>query len=246
MPLDTQLFIDKINEFKLLYRQVKVIQLLAENIDPEKRLYVSAINELRNSLDHIMRSLENPENIEYEFSEAMEHLYRTGYDTCELVSMHLMTKIVEEVEGFPTEVISLVFPRYHSEIKPTILEIQIELADSRANKKFANDKNILPFSIYEERILKLSKFSKLCDLAVADLTREKSLLDIKKEKGDIEKKEEAKEKKQEKKRDRYFAFGLGVVLTILGVFIKSMYDNKMSHASNGNNPASIDSSKVKK
>ena len=40
-----------------LYFRVKKLIIEAENVDPEKRIPLNSVNEMRNALDHLMRVL---------------------------------------------------------------------------------------------------------------------------------------------------------------------------------------------
>ena len=50
-------FYAKLSDIKELYIEVKEAIILAENFDPSHDVLLSPLTELRNSLDHIMRSL---------------------------------------------------------------------------------------------------------------------------------------------------------------------------------------------
>lgn len=75
----------KLDELRGLYIQVKECILLAENFDPDHSVYLSPVNELRNALDHIMRSFETDSvtdshlaysglNLHYVKHEVVNHL----------------------------------------------------------------------------------------------------------------------------------------------------------------------------
>ena len=82
------------------YFVVKELIIKAENLEKEKRLPINAINELRNALDHIMRVLakefkvyDGNVNIQQNLIEALEHIYRAGYDACDVIAITLLEEI---------------------------------------------------------------------------------------------------------------------------------------------------------
>jgi hypothetical protein len=56
-------FLRSFSDIKDLYLEVKEAIILAENFDKRNDVYLSPLNELRNALDHLMRSLVYPEQL---------------------------------------------------------------------------------------------------------------------------------------------------------------------------------------
>src|SRR5688572_11625691 len=139
MNIDPNTFIDKLNELKELYVEVKEVIILAENFDDAHEVYLSPLNELRNSFDHIMRCLIYPDKLDNEFDEAKEHLYRAGYDAYEVLAINVADAIIKKVEKYNAEVISTVFPTYYTDIRPQLIDIQVDLGDARAHKRLNPD-----------------------------------------------------------------------------------------------------------
>jgi hypothetical protein len=159
----TSEFIDNLNEIKDLYVEVKEAIILAENFDTSAEVYLSPLNELRNSLDHIMRSIVYPEKMGNELDEAKEHLYRAGYDAYEVMAINVATNIVNIIEDFDAEIISVVFPTYFTEIKPNLIDIKVELADTRAHKRLNPVSGTKSFTPYKEKMSNLIRQLKSCN-----------------------------------------------------------------------------------
>lgn len=196
-------FYKNLLEIRSLYTDVKEIIILAENLDPDQQVYLAPLNELRNAFDHLMRSLQENEDPEKQFNEAKEHIYRAGYDAYELLNINLAEGIVTSIEKFDTDIISVVFPSYYQDIKPALIEIQVELADTRAHKRTDPDSGIKTFTPYKEKVLTLSDHLKRCQRHIPSLVKEK--------------------KRRNKKK--FSATVLGIVITILTLVAGSyIYD----------------------
>lgn len=166
-------FYKNLLEVNCLYTEVKDIIILAEQLDPKNQIYLAPLNELRNALDHLMRSLHENEDPAKEFNEAKEHIYRAGYDAYELLNINLAEGIVECVEGYDTEIISIVFPGYYTNIKPALIDIQVELADTRAHKRTDPVSGIKTFTPYQAKVKTLYHHLKHCQEHVPSLAKEK-------------------------------------------------------------------------
>jgi hypothetical protein len=214
MEIDCLRFVERFNEVKGLYLEIKAVIILAENIDNDKAAYLGSLNELRNTLDHLIRSLEYPQKMESEFSEAMEHLYRAGYDTYEILAMNLAEKIVSVVKNYSPEVLANVFPQYYKEINPRLLELQVELADTRAHKKLDPETGTKSFQPYATIIKELHTILKVTERITPELENEKSRLE-----------NLSINKKKEKRRDTVKSIAIGVGIAILGqIGFKYVYD----------------------
>jgi hypothetical protein len=191
-------FMDQMESIRPLYTEIKKIIALAENLNDGKEAYIGPINELRNCLDHLMRSLEYPDRIDHEFNEAKEHLYRAGYDMYEVLASNLGTKIIDDLRPFDSTTISRIFPQYYQVIKPDLLNIKKELADIRVHKKIDPTSNNKSFSPYLDRVAQLIEYSQTTTANIPDLIIEKE-----------------KERKAKKKRSReYIALRI-----VLGIFV---------------------------
>jgi hypothetical protein len=137
-PQFHQSFTEKFSELYNLYKEVKNIVFLAEYENKEQKYIISSVNELRNTLDHIMRSFDSPEFMDSSFDKAKGHLYRAGYDAYEIVVLSKLAEIKNLKEEFRIEAISLAYPEYFSIDIPTIKKAQLELASARGNKHIDN------------------------------------------------------------------------------------------------------------
>jgi hypothetical protein len=125
----------------LIYNKVKALIILAENIDIEKRLPLNTVNELRNALDHLIRFLGKQENVdgfdsinlELNLQQTIEHIYRAGYDACDVIAINLYQQIDDLLEPYNSHIIVTVIPNYYVEIKPKL---------EKLNKEIRNAKNI--------------------------------------------------------------------------------------------------------
>lgn len=197
MDNHSEKFIEKLTEIKDLYAEVKEVIILAENFDPSSDVYLSPLTELRNTLDHIMRSFSYPEKLDSEFDEAKEHLYRAGYDAYEVLAINVCHRIVKCVEQYSTKTISEVFPTYYKDVKQTIIKLKVEMADERAHKRLNPDTGTKSFTPYKDKVTQLLENLKLCEAMIPDLQKEKS-------------------------KGRWVALGnilLGIIIAAAGIFV---------------------------
>ena len=54
------------------------IIILAENFEKNNKISVAVINELRNSFDHVIRPITPGKDLNKEFADAKDHLFRAG------------------------------------------------------------------------------------------------------------------------------------------------------------------------
>jgi hypothetical protein len=201
MDNHSEKFVEKIAEIKDLYAEVKEVIILAENFDPSSDVYLSPLTELRNTLDHIMRSFIYPNKLEAEFDEAKEHLYRAGYDAYEVLSINISNAIVKRIEKYSTRVITTVFPAYYTDVKQSIISIQVDLAEIRAHKRLNPETGTKSFTPYKEKVSQLLIHHKACEFRIPDLQKERRNGWIKAGVG----------------------FLIGVVITILGLYLYDRY-----------------------
>jgi hypothetical protein len=134
-------FSQKFFELYPLYEEVKKIVLLAEYENKEQKYVISSVNELRNMLDHIMRSIDKPESLNANFDKAKGHLYRAGYDGYEIVVVSKLSEIKQLKEEFLHEAIIEAYPKYYSHVIPAVQKAKKELIEARAYKKIDNGDN---------------------------------------------------------------------------------------------------------
>ncbi|MCX6249379.1 MAG: hypothetical protein NTX61_01375 [Bacteroidetes bacterium] len=89
------LFYSRVSGLYTDYVKVKEAIISAENLNPEKRVYIAPLNQLRSALDHILKAsvAETKESIEYELVEAKSHINRAGYDAFEITATNLFPLI---------------------------------------------------------------------------------------------------------------------------------------------------------
>ena len=128
-------------EISFLYKEVKQIVLLAENINEKKEVILSSINEMRNAFDHLMRCYdeENIEKCNKQIEKSKGHLFRAGYDSYELIAIETIKDIKLKFQNYSPDVILQVFPNYYNEIVILIDEFEKNLAKVRSNKKIGYD-----------------------------------------------------------------------------------------------------------
>lgn len=133
-----QSFSEKFFELFNLYEEVKKIVFLAEYENKEQKYIISSVNELRNCLDHIMRTFGSPDTLEKNFDKAKGHLYRAGYDAYEIIVISKLSEIKEIKEQFKFEAITIAYPNYFTTVIPVITKAKKEMVSARANKKIDN------------------------------------------------------------------------------------------------------------
>lgn len=203
-------FIQYIEELFELYDEVKLVTILAENFDNNDEIYVAIINELRNSFDHVMRSIKNEQNLEKEFRDAKDHLFRAGYDAFEILSINTGNKIINSLNNFNKDAIATVFPEYYQKIRPELAQIKIELGEYRAKRRNPNI-NTTAFKEYSVRIKKLINSSKEVEFHIPEII---------------------KYQKQQKKKywlNRGIIFILGIISTLIIMFLSSKASIKMDN-----------------
>lgn len=138
--------------FKDLYEEyvlVKKSVILAENLDPENKIYIAPLNQLRSALDHAFKATVVPaDQVQHELNEFREHVRRAGYDSFEIVISNRSLQIINSLKNYPTETLNAVFPEYYKTIRPTIEDIRNEVAEIRSDK----DHHKKPFNEYMIKI----------------------------------------------------------------------------------------------
>ncbi|MEA1924870.1 MAG: hypothetical protein U9M95_03280 [Candidatus Altiarchaeota archaeon] len=131
-----------------LYGAVKTVILKAEEISGVSDTQV--INELRHAFDHFMRitsvKLEivpdddlGEDYIKDNFKKTYGHVYRSGYDALDWVTLIIRDDMIDIMKQFPLETINEVCPEYYREIKADVEQISNEIASIRAKKDVGID-----------------------------------------------------------------------------------------------------------
>jgi len=130
-------------EIAILYKEIKKIVLLAENINEKDEVILSSINEMRNAFDHLMRCYNENSNPQQEIYKAKGHLFRAGYDAYELIALETIKTIKQNLKNYSPTTILQVFPNYYNEIVILIDRFEKELTKIRGNKK-------IDYNFYDE------------------------------------------------------------------------------------------------
>lgn len=157
MSIDEGDLLPKIKDLVPIYAKVKEAIFLAE-YENKLELPLASINELRNCLDHLMRTFADgiTDKTEHELIEAKAHLYRAGNDSYEILVMHKLENFYEYQKSFDKEAIKEIFPDYYSIILPLITNAKKQLAKLRAEKPIFHEE-VSTFDIYENIVAELIK-----------------------------------------------------------------------------------------
>jgi hypothetical protein len=198
-------FYDKISQLFPLYEGVKSAIILCENFDEERQMYIAPINQLRSALDHIFKSVNianDNSSCDYELKEAKEHMERAGYDALELLAGSLGASIIEKLKVYDTDTLTTIFPKYYTEIKPTITEVKQIIATLRTERKTNAEKS---FDAYFSEIRKMIDINKSVDIMIPSLQEYSG----KKAQEEARKKEEEQKKN---KKERLWQYLIGPVI----------------------------------
>jgi hypothetical protein len=227
MSYTPQGHLDKLIEIQELYIEVKESIILSENFDSANDVYLSPLNELRNSYDHVMRSLIYQDNADSELDEAKEHLYRAGYDAYEVLAINVGQAIIKIIEKYDAGIISSIFPRYYTEVRPNLVDIKVQLGEARAHKKLNPATGTKSFTPYKDKISNLIRQLKTCEENIPALQSEKI----------------------KRRKKRYWNTGAGiltgVIVTIVGLWLYDNYFKKTDAIIHKEIPKHIDSTSKK-
>ncbi|MBI4778125.1 hypothetical protein HY792_04320 [Candidatus Desantisbacteria bacterium] len=135
-----------------VHEYTKHITLKAEEFDESFKTFIQPFNELRNTLEHIIRAnsviigindCEDSKYIDKNLDKALGHEYRAFFDSVDWLSMSLRDRIIETLKPFHHEAISKAIPDYYSNIRPRIDEIGNEIARLREEKDIANGSELM-------------------------------------------------------------------------------------------------------
>lgn len=129
---EKNLFFSEMLDLSSLYKTVKHLVLLSEYYNNDQKIVLSTINELRNTLDHIMRALYSNVKInKEELYKAKGHLYRAAFDACEVIAIDRLDYINNFKNSVSFSTLYKVYPQYYKEVLPFISQVKEELARSR-------------------------------------------------------------------------------------------------------------------
>ncbi len=148
-----------------IHNETKILYLLAEEICPSFKTFIQPNNELKHTLEHIIRSkaLEvgiaeknfdsNEAKIEYlveSYTKALGHEYRAFFDSADWISIHLRSEIINILTPYSTDCIVNVLPDYYSKDKKRIDEINKSIADIRTSKDIVKKGKLKEVQEYRE------------------------------------------------------------------------------------------------
>ncbi|MFO7967097.1 MAG: hypothetical protein R6U44_05815 [Archaeoglobaceae archaeon] len=206
-------------ELTKLYPKVKELILYSEEVDTEHSTYGQTVNELRNSMDHLMRLFavkfgfkdENPEYSKKNLDKAFGHVYRAGYDSLDLLNVSIRERIIYELNGISSDTIYKIFPEYYREIKPNLEKISKEISDVRLDKDVAgNEVQSSNFKNFENYIQLVRNLKDSLDKTI----------DIKPSLIEYENKKE-KESKKKERRELLIRIGL-VIISVVGTALLAL------------------------
>lgn len=120
---------DRISSMAILYNEVKSLIVESERMEEKQRLSISAINELRNAFDHLMRVVTaksknvNEEGLPvYEYcnvniDKSYGHIYRAGYDAYDVISYYYIADIKRIIESVSYSSLVAGFNDYAKEVR---------------------------------------------------------------------------------------------------------------------------------
>jgi hypothetical protein len=176
-----------------LYLLFKDLLLEAEELDDERKTQPQILIELRNALEHLMRTItkkfapeqeQNPGYITKTLDKFLGHVYRAGYDVLDWQSIVLRGKIIKALKRFSFDAIKEVLPDYYSTIRPAIEKISQDIASIRKKKDIDGvfDASFENFKMYADKVHELQTTYREKILpavnSIAEVNRKKKWTDI--------------------------------------------------------------------
>jgi hypothetical protein len=221
-------FTNKFFDLFNLYEEVKKIVFLAEYENKEQKYIISSVNELRNSLDHIMRSFGSPDTLVKNFDKARGHLYRAGYDAYEIIVISKLAEIKEIKEQFRFEAITTAYPDYFAKVVPITARAKKQLISARANKKIDNgliEKNEEKhYQQFENIVTELIQIVDSLHLHISGITEVHQNI-VEKEKRSKEEELRKEHEQQRKNRRNNLTIGIvapAIIAIIAGIILLSI------------------------
>ncbi|MCD8048429.1 MAG: hypothetical protein LUG52_02295 [Clostridia bacterium] len=183
---------DKLNWRKVFdtYNTIKYLYALCEETDPDLNTNLQPLNEFRAALDHVLRliAIENFEEYrdkdpQAELDKLYGHLSRAFFDLCDMISINYRNKIIDSLEDYSVEDITVALPTYYSEIKPNINKFSENIARLRTNKRFESKNDLDYLDEYPKIIKQLQNYYETV------LAAQPSLYELRQKREDKEKRE---------------------------------------------------------
>lgn len=199
------------------YSTIKEMYIKCEETDPELDTNLQPLNEFRAALDHIMKAsmimCQEDDNEECErrvkdqFVKLNSHLNRAFYDICDMLSINYRNKIIDILENYDYDTISVALPEYYVNWKIKIEKISDRIAAYRFNKGTSKEDTDRSYAMYKEDIMELK------EIYVSIRDRIPSLNEIK-----VSKMQEAATIERKDKKGTIIGV-VGIIVGLLGVVI---------------------------
>lgn len=168
------------------YFKIKELIIAAEKIDHEQVIPLTAISEIRNALDHIMRAhaaehgivtcpisgLELPEYWNTQIDKTFAHLYRAGYDSYDLISISLIDEINKILDPISQKALHAVIPNAFERVAAPYREAKKAFVQAKVGKDIESaDSEKRHFDEYEKSIEKLTQLRDFLNERAEDLSK---------------------------------------------------------------------------
>ncbi len=151
----------------IIHQKTKKYFIFAEETEINFKTLIQPFNEIKNAFDHVVR-IESVEcgiqpNVDgyllSNLDRVLCHTYRTFFDTADFLSINIREKITELLKIYDAEVIEKAIPKYYSEYRGEIIDINEKIAKIRENKDIGNNTQLI------ETVNKYDKkLNSLCDI----------------------------------------------------------------------------------
>lgn len=196
------------------YYLVKDLLLYSEQLD-EQELFLPAINEIKDSFDHLMRVFAikfglnqgDQDYIKTNLGKTYSHTYRALYDLLDYTAILQRKIIYKKVKDVSHETLISIYPRYYQNVIPDIGKMSTKISLIKEHKDIGNPDN-KDVDEYLELIEKMKLYITEIDMIMPGLLK-------------YENERKAKEElivddtAQTRLKDRYFT----AIITIIGALI---------------------------
>jgi len=132
-----------LKSFEKIFKKYEIVRnalILPGKISEYNKVHLAPLNEFRNALFHIFKSLENNKNIEYEHNAALVHYTRAQYDAFEIFINENVLYINTAFNDYDCETVNDIFCKYYDEILPKINELKYSLTVERTQRRKDTEK----------------------------------------------------------------------------------------------------------
>jgi uncharacterized protein with von Willebrand factor type A (vWA) domain len=166
-------YVGRIEELYFIYKA-----LFIEVEETYNQMFTPAISGGRNAFDHLMRSLKtklgrNDKDKAYLISNLRDterHLYRAIYELLDVMVAWNKKAISDAIGKYSNETLTVICPRYFSEIKPFLLKM-VSKAEEYRCKKDASSMNINEMILCREEVRELKKHVSALEVSIPELEK---------------------------------------------------------------------------